>query len=108
VDVSTVAFGPAGAPPMHSGGHEPLDWNGDGFLDKVFHFETKETGIQHGDVEACVTGVTFDGTPFEGCDAIVTVPRCGLGFELVLLLPAFVWLRGRGHRTCRSAPKRRP
>jgi hypothetical protein len=32
---------------------------------------------------------------FSGCDAIVTLPRCGRGGELALLLPVLVALRGR-------------
>ena len=98
-------FGPiakadiAGAPLLHPRGHEPIDWNGDGFLDKVFHFETRDTGIQQGDREACLTGETFDGAPIEGCDAILTVPRCGLGFELALLVPTLAWARRSGAKS---------
>jgi len=80
VDGVTLAFGPDGSAPAHDLS-DPAEFSdhledvdGDGLEDLIAHFHTEETGIAFGDMEACVTGDFLDGTPFEGCDAVRTVP----------------------------------
>ncbi len=97
VDPDTLAFGPSGAALAHANGPHFDDVNDDGFTDLLGLFVTKETGIAFGDTEACLTG-EIDGNPFEACDDIRTVPGCGIGFELALLLPPLMWVYGRHRR----------
>jgi hypothetical protein len=99
LDVTTLAFGPGGAAPVDRKGGRGRDVDGDGFTDRVFRFRTQETGIAIGDTRACLTLETQDGTPLAGCDAILTIPACGIGFELALVLPPLMWLRSRRRRS---------
>jgi hypothetical protein len=95
VDARSLAFGPAGAAPLHR--RTILrDVNRDGFEDLLSVYSVRETGIAIGDTEACLDGRLLDERPLTGCDAIDTTPRCGRGAELALLLPPMVWLRRFG------------
>jgi len=73
-DESSIAFGTAGATPADGVSTYLDDLNGDGLMDLVSHYWTPETGIALGDTEACLTGETLDGVPFEGCDSVRMVP----------------------------------
>jgi hypothetical protein len=94
VDVTSLAF--EGAAPAHAAGGHLEDVAGDGETDLLSHYAIPETTIAFGQEEATL----LDGTPFEGCDAIRTVPpsRCGLGFEAAFVLVAIAAWRGRGRR----------
>jgi len=103
VDLDTLSFGPGGAAPTRARGRPARDVNGDGHPDLVSHFRADEAGIAPGVTEACLAGATRDGVPFEGCDGVVVVGACGLGFELALAFPALRWLRRRRPRGTRAS-----
>ena len=73
VDPDTLGFGPLGAALAHANGPHAVDHDGDGHGDWVMHFRIDETGIEMGDVEACLVGETWDGMPVVGCDAVTPV-----------------------------------
>jgi uncharacterized delta-60 repeat protein len=47
------------------------DVDGDGLADLVLSFETRQTGIDRRDTQACLTGETQAGIRIEGCDTVV-------------------------------------
>jgi len=72
IDRDTLRFGAGGAEPVHASGGHVEDVNGDGHPDLISHYSILDSGIGHGDSEACVSGEAQGGLPFEACDAIVT------------------------------------
>ena len=75
VDLATVKFGKMHE--MDSGAmalrFAQEDVNGDSYMDIVFHFKIKETGLEPSDTEACLHGMTLDGMHFCGHDSIMIV-----------------------------------
>jgi sugar lactone lactonase YvrE len=80
VDGTTLIFANGEAPPAHDLADPSIfadhleDVNGDGFADLVSHYHTEDTGIGFGEMMACLRGETLDDVPFNGCDAVRTVP----------------------------------
>ncbi len=72
VNPFTVRFGRTGAEaaPAHIGLD---DVDRDRKLDMIFHFETRETGLECGDTSASLTGQTWSGHAIRGSDSIHTV-----------------------------------
>jgi N-acetylneuraminic acid mutarotase len=68
IDQSTVKFA-AGASPVLLWGC-PKDVNKDGLSDIVLQFKIQDLNIQLSDTEACITGKTFSGQEFKGCDSV--------------------------------------
>ncbi len=60
-DRASLRFGPKGAAPT------AVDRQG---ADMLLTFRAADTGLQPGDVNACLTGRKQDGMPFEGCDLL--------------------------------------
>ncbi|MEE9606482.1 MAG: hypothetical protein V3U03_01995, partial [Myxococcota bacterium] len=69
IDHAGLAFGAAGAPPVHGSRGHLKDVNKDGLTDLVSHHRIPETGIAAGDARACLSG-ELDGAAFEACDAV--------------------------------------
>lgn len=70
IDLSTVRFGTnSGAAPLKNQGYFD-DVNGDSVLDWVLLFRVQETGIADGAVAACLSGKSFAGEAFYGCDSV--------------------------------------
>ena len=65
VDPSTVEF--AGASPVR---WMLEDVDGDGDMDKLFHFETQDLNLNENSTEATLTGSTYGGQAIEGTDTV--------------------------------------
>lgn len=71
VDPGSLLFGPVGVGCAHDSGPHLTDYDGDGLMDAKAHFRMSGSGVEHGDVEVCVSG-TANGMEFVGCDMIST------------------------------------
>ena len=71
VDVTTLAFGPDGASPVHIALE---DVNEDGYVDLISHYRTQDAGFKCGDTEGILRGRTVDGVAIEGSDSVRIVP----------------------------------
>ncbi len=75
IDVRTVCFGDVGAPSerscteVHGTGHL-VDVDRDRDLDLLLHYSFARTGIDVGDTQACLIGMTRSGIGVFGCDFI--------------------------------------
>ena len=72
VNPLTVSFGSTGteAAPRH---WAVQDVNGDGLPDLILQFSTQSTGLQAGDTQAVLMGMSNDGTPFRGFAIIQSI-----------------------------------
>ena len=76
VDHETVRFGPDMAAPVHNGACGHLeDYDLDGDLDAIYHFNIQDTGIVKGDTMATLTGKTVDGIDIKGTDSVKTAGK---------------------------------
>ena len=59
---------------------QPVRWamedvDGDGDVDLLFHFKTRELDLDENSAEATLTGETYGGTPIQGTDTVKIVPK---------------------------------
>ncbi|MGE5245435.1 MAG: hypothetical protein ACM3SQ_14515 [Betaproteobacteria bacterium] len=75
VDRKSVTFGRTGdETSLQDCSDVPQDVNGDGLLDQVCRFSTAAGGFQAGDTVGILKGLTRDGAPIKGSDAVAIVP----------------------------------
>jgi hypothetical protein len=75
IDPETLAFGPGAAGVAHANGPHLGDRDGDGRLDLLVHVRVRDAAIAPDAELVCLTGETWDGRPFEGCDSVTPVGR---------------------------------
>lgn len=75
VVIETLAFGPGYAYMAHDDGPHFDYIDGDGLLDMLIHHHVADTGIAPDAFEACLTGETYGGMMFKGCDRVTPVSR---------------------------------
>ncbi len=66
VDATTVVFAGSAMCVLES----VEDVNDDGVPDLVLHFNTQDLSLEISDTQACLSGETFGGQGFEGCDRV--------------------------------------
>jgi hypothetical protein len=69
VNVASLTFGSTGNEPSLAFCHA-ADVNGDGLSDLMCHFKTQAASFRSSDSQGILKGITVNGIPFEGADAV--------------------------------------
>ena len=70
MDLTSLTFGATGDEPSLAFCSGSEDVTGDGRLDVVCHFTTRDTGFTLANTVGTLRGRTVDGIPIEGCDSV--------------------------------------
>ena len=83
MDPVTVRFGPGAATDTSGQGHFD-DVDGEGDVDVVLHFRTRDTGLVCGATSVALSGTTYSGEAIKGFDLVIAALLQSRGYRRAL------------------------